>query len=148
MAKINNCDLPEDLYYFIEKHVWAKPMYDGTVRIGLTTVAGKLAGGKLDGATIKRKAVGQEVSQGKSIATIESSKYVGPVPTPITGILLHGNDKLATDPNLPISDPYGEGWIAEIQPSNWEGEKGALATGAAGLAEYQARLEADGISCA
>lgn len=147
MTKINGCDLPEDLYYFIEKHVWAKPMEDGKVRVGMTSVAGKLAGGKLAGATVKRKAVGKEIPQGKSIATIESSKYVGPVPAPIRGTLLGGNEKLADDPNLAVNDPYGEGWIAEMQPADWEGEKGSLATGADGLAEYKAKLEADGVTC-
>jgi glycine cleavage system H protein len=147
MANVNGCNLPEELYYFIEKHVWAKPLEDGTIRVGITSVAGKLAGGKLDGATIKRKAVGKEIAQGKSIAIIESSKYVGPVPSPITGTLLHGNDKLAADPNIAITDPYGEGWIAEMQPTNWESEKSTLATGTDGLASYQAKLDADGVSC-
>jgi len=147
MAKVNGCNLPEDLYYLIEKHIWAKPKDDGTVRVGMTTVAGKLAGGKLAGATVKRKAVGKEVAQGKSIATIESSKYVGPVHSPVSGTLLRGNEKLASDPNLVIEDPYGEGWIAEIQPNDWEAEKGSLVTGAEGIAAYQAKLDADGVSC-
>jgi glycine cleavage system H protein len=135
------------LYYLIEKHVWAKPIDGGLIRIGMNTVAGKLSGGKLAAVTIKARAIGQEVAQGKSVATVESSKFVGPVPAPVTGILVRGNDKLATTPNLAISDPYGEGWIAEIKPVNWEAEKGNLATGAAGLAAYKAQLEADGISC-
>ena len=98
--------------------------------------------------TIKAKAIGQEVAQGKSLATVESSKFVGPVPAPVTGVLVRGNDKLAADPNLAISDPYGEGWIAEIKPSNWGGEKGGLASGTDGLAAYQKKLEAENISCA
>ena len=147
MATVNGCNLPEDLYYLIDKHIWAKPIEDGIVRVGMTTVAGKLAGGKLAGATVKRKAVGNEVAQGKSIATIESSKYVGPVHTPVSGILLRGNDKLVSNPNLAIEDPYGEGWIAEMQPNDWEGEKGSLATGADGIAAYQAKLDTDGVSC-
>jgi glycine cleavage system H protein len=148
MTEIRGCNLPEDLYFLVEKHVWAKPMTDGTVRVGMTAVAAKLAGGKLAGVTIKAKAIGNEVAQGKSIATIESSKFVGPVPAPITGVLLRGNDKLATDPNLAANDPYGEGWIAEIKPSNWDGEKGSLATGSDGLAAYRKKLEAENISCA
>jgi len=147
MANINGCDLPEDLYYLIEKHVWAKPMEDGTVRVGMTAVAAKLAGGNLAGVTVKAKAIGNEVPQGKSVATVESSKFVGPVPAPVTGVLLRGNDKLASDPNLAANDPYGEGWIAELKPSNWDGEKGSLATGADGLAAYQKVLESENISC-
>ncbi len=148
MADIRGCYLPEDLYYLIEKHVWAKPIEGGLVRVGMTAVAGKLSGGKLAAVTVKAKAVGQEVAQGKSLATVESSKFVGPVPAPVTGILVRGNDKLAADPNLAITDPYGEGWIAELKPSNWEVEKSGLVTGADGLTAYQKKLEADNISCA
>ena len=115
--------------------------------MGITAVAAKLSGGKLAALTVKAKNIGQEVKQAKSVATVESSKFVGPVPAPVTGILLRANEKLVADPNLAISDPYGEGWVAEMQPSDWEGEKGALVTGAAGIAAYQAKLEADGISC-
>lgn len=147
MANIRGCNLPEDLYYMIEKHVWAMPMEGGIVRIGMTSVAGKLSGGKLAAITVKAKNIGQEVKQGKSVATLESSKFVGPVPAPVTGILQRANEKLAADPNIAIADPYGEGWIAEMKASNWDGEKGMLVTGADGLAKYQAKLEADGISC-
>jgi len=148
MANIRGCNLPEDLYYLIEKHVWAKPIEGGVLRVGITAVAAKLSGGKLAAITVKTKNIGQEVIQGKSIATVESSKFVGPVPAPVTGVLLKANDKLASDPNIAVSDPYGEGWVAEIKPSNWEGEKGSLATGADGVAKYQAKLEAENISCA
>jgi glycine cleavage system H protein len=65
----------------------------------------------------------------------------------VTGVLLRANDKLTTDPNIAVADPYGEGWIAEMQPSDWETEKAALVTGAAGIAAYQAKLEADGVTC-
>jgi len=148
MTEVRGCNLPEDLYYLIEKHVWAKPMDDGTLRVGMTAVAAKLAGGNLAGVTVKAKNIGQEIAQGKSVATVESSKFVGPVPAPVTGVLLRGNDKLAADPNIVSRDPYGEGWIAEIKPTNWDADKGSLVTGAAGVQAYQTKLEADNISCA
>jgi glycine cleavage system H protein len=147
MTIVRGCDLPEELYYLVEKHVWAKPMEGGLLRVGMTSVAGKLSGGKLAAVTVKAKNVGQEVKQGKSLATVESSKFVGPVPAPVTGVLVRANDKLAADPNLAISDPYGEGWIAEMEPSAWDSESTALATGPSGVAAYQAKLEADGVSC-
>lgn len=147
MATIRGCNLPEDLFYYMEKHVWAKPMDGGVVRVGITSVAAKLSGGKLAAITVKAKNIGQEVKQGKSVATLESSKFVGPVPAPVTGVLVRANEKLAADPNIAVADPYGEGWIAEMKATNWEGEKGLLVTGTEGLAKYQAKLEADGISC-
>lgn len=147
MANVRGCNLPEDLYYLIDKHVWAKPAGNGVIKAGITSVAAALSGGKLNAITIKAKNIGKEVQQAKSIATIESSKFVGPVPAPVSGVLLRGNDKLVNDPNLAVTDPYGEGWIAEMQASDWEGEKGSLATGAEGIASYQAKMEAEDISC-
>jgi glycine cleavage system H protein len=147
MSKILGCDLPEDLYYLIDKHVWAKPMEDGTIRIGMTSAAVKLAGGSFAAVTVSARKIGKEIPQGKSTATVESSKFVGPVPAPVSGELLRGNEKLASDPNTVVSDPYGEGWIAELKPLDWEGEKGNLATGPDGLAAYQKKLEAEGVSC-
>lgn len=147
MATIRGCNLPEDVYYLLEKHVWAKPIEGGLIRVGMTSVAGKLAGSKLAAITVKAKNIGQEVKQGKSLATVESSKFVGPVPAPVTGVLVRANDKLAADPNLAISDPYGEGWIAELKPSAWDAEAGALVTGVEGVAAYQAKLEAEGVAC-
>jgi glycine cleavage system H protein len=147
MATLRGCNLPEDLYYYPDKHIWLKPLADGLVRVGMNTVAGQLAGSKLTAVTVSARKIGKEIAQGKSVATLESSKFVGPVPAPITGVLVRGNDRLAEDPNLTLTDPYGEGWIVEMQPTAWEDEKDGLLTGAEGLAAYQARLEADGISC-
>jgi glycine cleavage system H protein len=147
MPTVRGCDLPEDLYYLIDKHVWAKPLEGTTVRIGMTSVAGKLAGGTLAALTVSARKVGKELAQGKSVATVESSKFVGPVPAPVSGVLLRGNESLADDPNLAIRDPYGEGWIAELDAADWEPDSAALATGPDGVAAYVAKLEEEDISC-
>jgi len=96
-------------------------------RLGLTPIAGQLAGGKLNAVTIRAKNIGTEVAQGKSLATLESAKFVGPVPAPISGIVRRGNEQLASNPDLVISDPYGEGWIAEIEATKWEERKSLFA---------------------
>ncbi|MGB9893712.1 MAG: glycine cleavage system protein H [Candidatus Saccharicenans sp.] len=147
MSLIRGCNLPEDLFYYPEKHIWLKPLGENLFRLGLTPIAGKLAGGKLNAVTIRAKNIGTEIQQGKSIATMESGKYVGPIPTPVTGIVKRGNEKLSTEPNLVITDPYGEGWVVEIEATKWEEEKSALLTGAEGLAEYEKKLAAAGLSC-
>ena len=77
----------------------------------------------------------------------KAANLLVPVPIPVTGILIRGNEKLATDPNIAISDPYGEGWIAEINPSKWDDGKGELLSGADGVAEYTKKLEAEDIHC-
>lgn len=147
MSKVRGCNLPDDLYYQIDKHVWAKLLESGNIRIGITSVAVKLSGGDLAAVTVRSKKIGTEVAAGKSLATVESSKFVGPVPSPITGVLLRANESVTDDPSLVTSDPYGSGWIVEMQPSNWEAEKGSLATGTDGIKAYQAKLEAEEISC-
>ena len=81
MATVSNCNLPEDLYYVVEKHVWARHE-DGVVTVGLTDVAQNLAKGII---SVSPKKVGRKVEAGKSVATVESSKWVGPVPCPVAG---------------------------------------------------------------
>lgn len=147
MTIINGCDIPDDLFYLVDKHVWAREMEGGKLRVGMTAAAVKLAGGKFIAVTPKRKALNQELAQGKSIGTVESSKFVGPVPAPVSGTLLAINEDVAGNPDIVAEDPYGAGWVAEIKPSNWETEKSSLAFGPEGIETYRAKIEADGVNC-
>jgi glycine cleavage system H protein len=81
------------------------------------------------------------------VATVESGKWVGPVPSPVDGEVTAVNADLAMDPTLVNSDPYGAGWIVRLRPSNWDGQKGELASGSGGVEAYAAFLAAEGISC-
>lgn len=143
MTTVAGCNIPEDLYYLIEKHVWARPEGDVVV-VGLTDVAQNLAKGII---SVTTKKVGKSLAKGKSIGTVESSKWVGPVPAPVSGEIVEVNPVLTGDPGLLNRDPYGEGWIAKLKPDNWDGESAELATGADGVAAYSAFLEQEGISC-
>jgi glycine cleavage system H protein len=145
MAEVRGCKIPEDCYYWVEKHVWAKVVSPELVRVGMTSVAQKLSG-PLNAITPKGE--GKEIAKGKSLATAESSKWVGPVPAPLSGKVVRANVSLAANPKLANSDPYGEGWIAELAPSNLDEELKLLATGAEGVAQYEAFLAKEGISCA
>lgn len=144
MVEIRGCKIPEDRYYWVEKHVWAVVVSPQLVRVGMTAIAQKLSG-TLNAITAK--AAGKEVVKGKSLATAESSKWVGPVPSPLSGKVVKANETLAANPALANSDPYGEGWIAELVPSNLDEELKSLVIGAEGVAAYQAFLEKEGISC-
>jgi len=146
MAKVRGCEIPEDLYYFLEKHCWAKLADDGKVRVGMTVVATKMAG-NLTAVTPRSKNIGKELARGKSIGTMESSKYVGPVPTPVNGVLVTVNEAVKDNPSLLVSDPYGSGWVAELDVPDWETQKGELLTGQAALDAYQAFMESENFSC-
>ncbi len=145
MTTINGCNLPEDLYYWPEKHVWARPEADGTVTVGITDVAQNLAK-RFISCTIKKTT--KPLDKGKSLATVESGKWVGPVPLPVAGEIVATNDAASKTPAMINEDPYGQGWVARIKPTNWETDKAALVTGAEGVAAYQKFLDAEGIKCA
>ncbi len=143
MAVVNNCNLPEDLYYIVEKHVWARR--DGElVTVGMTDVAQNMAKSII---AVTPKAAGKAAKKGRNIATVESGKWVAPVPAPVSGEIAEVNENLATTPGLINSDPYGAGWVARLRPDNWDADAADLVTGADGVAAYQRFLDAEGISC-
>ena len=147
MACINGCEIPEDLYYLIDKHVWVRPAEDGLVRLGMTPVAYKLLRNTLVAVSLQTGHVGQEVPKGRSIAMVESLKYIGGLPAPFDGVLVRGNAMLDENPGAAADDPYGAGWIAEMRPVDWDTAFGELHTGAEGLAAYQEALDDQGIRC-
>lgn len=144
MSDVRGCNLPEDLYYWVEKHAWARDDGNGELTVGITDVAQHLAA-KVVAITTKK--VGKVLERGQSVATVESGKWVGPVPTPVDGEVVAVNGDLAGEPTLVNSDPYGTGWIVRIRPSSWDAQKGELASGPEGIAAYEAFLAAEAISC-
>lgn len=143
MTTVRGFDLPADLYYLVEKHVWARLQPDGTVRIGLTDVAQHLAKKVI---VVRPKAVGKVLARAQSAGTVESGKWVGPVPAPVAGEVVAVNDELVATPSLLNEDPYGRGWLLALRPSAWEADSALLATGTDGLAAYEKFLEAQALS--
>jgi glycine cleavage system H protein len=143
MTIVNKCNLPEDLYYVVGKHVWAR--LDGDlVTVGMTDVAQNLAKTIV---AVTPKAAGKSVEKGRNIATVESGKWVGPVSAPISGEIVAVNDALVASPSLVNSDPYGAGWVARLRPSDWESDVADLVTGPEGIEAYRQFLDAEGITC-
>jgi glycine cleavage system H protein len=143
VAVVNNCNLPEDLYYIVEKHVWAR--WDGElVTVGMTDVAQNMAKSII---AVTPKAAGKAVKKDRNIATVESGKWVGPVPAPVSGEIAEVNENLVATPGLINSDPYGAGWVARLRPDNWDADAAGLVSGADGVAAYRQFLDAEGISC-
>jgi glycine cleavage system H protein len=144
MATISGCDLPENLYYLTDKHVWVRWESAERVTIGMDDVAQHLAGTVV---AFTPKKVGRSVAKGQSVATLESSKWVGPVPAPVSGEILEVNEAVRTDPKVLNADPYGAGWLVRLKPAAWDADKGGLVTGAEGIEAYRAVLARDGIRC-
>lgn len=144
MGTANNCNVPEELYYWIEEHVWIRPEKDGTFTIGMTDAAQHLAGNIINGSP---KAVGRKVKKGRSSGTVESSKWVGPIKSPMTGEVVESNESLRSDPSPLNTDPYGAGWFIRVNPDDWEADKGNLKTGEEAVSGYEEFLKSEGIDC-
>jgi glycine cleavage system H protein len=143
MPAVRNCNLPDDVYYLVEKHVWVRQVGE-LIEIGLTDVAQNMAKGII---SVTPKKVGRTLRAEQSVATVESGKWVGPVPCPVAGTLAEVNSAVVAAPGLINSDPYGAGWIARIQPTDWASDSLGLVTGAEGIAAYEQFLEREGIFC-
>lgn len=143
MAIVRGCNIPEDRYYWVEKHVWARTEADETVTIGITDVAQNMAKGIVNATP---KDAGRTVQKGKSAGTLESGKWVGPVTSPVTGEIVEVNDTMKAKPSLINSDPYGEGWFVRVKPADWAGDSATLVTGQSAVAAYQQFMEEQNIS--
>lgn len=140
--EVRGCVLPLDLHYSVTDHTWVRVHEDGTVTVGMTDVAQNLAGPLLHA---RPKKVGAVRKKGKPLATVESSKWVGPVKSPLSGEILAVNDALAQDATLINRSPYKAGWIVKLRPSNFDRELGEMLTGQAAVDAYRARIEAEDI---
>lgn len=141
MPSVRGCNLPDELLYDVENHTWFQEVGDGTVKIGMTTVATALAG-ELVAFTPKR--VGRAVKPGKSCGTVESGKWVGPAKSVAGGEIIGVNDALVAKPNIANEDPYGAGWMVILQPDDWDNVKSSLTPGADVSGPYEAKMDADG----
>lgn len=140
MPVVRGCNLPDDLLYDVENHTWFREEGDGTVKIGMTAVATALAG-ELVAFTPKK--VGRGVKAGKSCATIESGKWVGPARSAAAGEVVAVNDALVETPSLANDDPYEAGWMIVLKPEDWDAVKAGLTPGADVTAPYEAKMDAD-----
>ncbi len=143
MADVRGCHLPDDLLYDVENHIWFKELDDGNVRLGMTTVAIAMAG-QLVAFTPKK--VGRDVQAGKSCATVESGKWVGPAKSAAAGTIVEVNDALVGKPTLANEDPYGAGWLVVVKPVDWAAAKATLVPGTQVSAPYEAKMNADGFA--
>jgi glycine cleavage system H protein len=127
-------NIPEDLRYSRE-HEWVR-LTGSVARVGITDFAQDSLG---DVVFVQLPDVGLDVVAGSSVSEIESTKSVSDVYVPVTGVISAVNDALSEQPELVNQDPYGEGWMLEIQvvdPTEMDGLLDAAA--------YRAFTEAEG----
>ncbi len=118
MAKYKDVEMPGELYYYnTDNHIWAKVEGTNKVRCGVDQFGQKAAGTV---AYIKTKPAGGQAIKGRPLGTIEAGKYIGPVRSPVNGIITEVNQDVINTPELINTDSYGEGWIVIIETDNLE----------------------------
>ncbi|MGN9906694.1 glycine cleavage system protein GcvH [Phytohabitans sp. LJ34] len=118
--------IPEDLRYTAE-HEWVAGASGGPVRVGITHFAQDALG---DIVYVQLPDPGTAVTAGEAFGEVESTKSVSEIYAPLTGTVAARNDKLAEEPEVINTDPYGEGWLVEIEPADPAAVEGLLTASA------------------
>lgn len=105
--------IPEDLHYS-EEHEWVRLEEDIAI-VGITDYAQEQLG---DIVYVQLPDVGESVQAGSVVGELESTKSVSDVFSPINGEVVARNEALADGPEVINADPYGEGWLVKIRPSD------------------------------
>jgi glycine cleavage system H protein len=115
-------NIPDNLKY-LDSHEWARVESDGTVTVGISDHAQGALG---DLVFVEVPEVGKALSKGGAAAVVESVKAASDVYSPVSGeVIANNSEALSATPELVNSDPYGQGWLFKIKPSN-KSELGGL----------------------
>ena len=107
-------EIPENLR-FTSQHEWVRENDDGTVDVGITDHAQVSLG---DLVFVELPESDAEVARGDACAVVESVKAASDVYAPLTGLVVEANGSLDDAPERVNEDPYGDGWIFKLRPSN------------------------------
>jgi glycine cleavage system H protein len=138
------CVIPDDLLYDVEMNVWVR-LEGSEAVLGMTDIA-QAMGGRVVQVTWRRP--GRVFTRGRPLAVIESAKWVGPFPTPLTGELLASNESaFAADVAIANRDPYGAGWLARLRPSALDDERAHLLNAPEAFERFQSFINANDVHC-
>ena len=104
-------DYPENLKYTAE-HEWVRSGNESIVRVGITEYAAEQLG---DVVFVSLPTVGDTVSAGDACGELESTKNVSDIFSPVAGIISAVNTTLDGNPETVNADPYGDGWLFELE---------------------------------
>jgi glycine cleavage system H protein len=124
MVIIEGYNFPNDMYFHPD-HMWAK-VEGNMVIVGYNSWAADAAG-KL--VSIKTRPAGKKIKAGKTLGSVESGKWVGSLKVPVSGTIEKINPAIADNPAIINDDPYGNGWVALIVPSDLDAELSSLMKG-------------------
>lgn len=123
--ELDHCVFPDDVFYDLDNNTWTRIDSSSHVIVGVTSLLSAIAG-KL--TSVRLKTTGSPIRRGESLGTLESIRFVGPVPSPISGVISSVNDLVTANPKLLNDSPYSAGWIARIVPTMLQSEMQKLTT--------------------
>jgi len=119
---VATADIPEDLKYTTE-HEWVRADSGTVLRVGITDFAQDALG---DIVFVTLPQSGAEIQAGEPCGELESTKSVSDIYAPVSGTVTAINGALDANPELVNSDPYGEGWMFEVEVTGLETLDGLL----------------------
>ena len=114
-------EVPNDLLYTIE-HEWVR-LKDNRATVGITDFAQGQLG---DVVFVELPTEGMELTKESTFGVVESVKTVSDIYAPVTGKVVAVNKLLESEPELVNNDPYGKGWMIEIEFSNSNPEQSLM----------------------
>jgi len=138
---VEGFEIREELYYDVENHVWVKPVSNEEVLLGLDDVGQYLARRIV---FVKPRPPGSAVKRGEPVAMLESVKWVGPLPSPMDGVVTEINQEVVKRPSLINRRPY-EAWIVKLRSSNVEEGLRNLVTGEEAIEKIREDIKRRGV---
>lgn len=126
VVRVGRYELPLDRLYDAEHHLWVLPLAADRVRVGLDPV-GLEVNGTL--AQLILAPVGTAVRRGDPFGSLEAAKYVGPLVAPVSGRVAAHNSLAVGDPAEVERDPFGAGWLVELETTAFAAERSYLLEG-------------------
>jgi glycine cleavage system H protein len=118
--------IPTDDYFFNENDVWARPLGD-RARVGISDYMQQRL---TDVNYFDPPEVGAQIEHFGEVGSVESVKAAFEVVSPVSGRVVAVNEAVVDRPELVNEDPYGRGWLAELELADWQGERELLLRGA------------------
>ena len=118
-------DFKSDRFYN-SNHLWSKQDETRQITVGMDEL-GLDSLGELAYLTLPSQ--GTLVEMGKAMGSMEAAKMTGELIAPVSGIVIEKNDRVLQNPLLVNEEPYGNGWLVKIEPTNWEEDSEAMVSG-------------------
>ena len=125
MKKIGKYDIRTDIWYDAQAGYWLD-IQDNTARIGVNPLVQETSGAFV---AIRMENTGTSFSKGESFGSVEAEKHVGHLKMPVSGEIKAVNEKVLENPRLLNTDPFGKGWLVEIEMSRFGEEQAQLLHG-------------------